>query len=262
MNRNTDSLLREKSSLFTELVLDLGCSDDWNMSEDETKEQLNKAFSHELKEVFDQNNINQLIHRFWVWHEDSHADEMKAYQTEFRSFVRSLGIKLSEFDSVIHKCTPSRYEANDLLIFLETYYLLAQGKAPRYLIDHTYGMILERVFNLLSEEYHQMLEGISSFSKGALEGYPFVNESPTIPSFKTVSSTGFIPFLICRAKRPVNKMAAILYTPYIGCHDIPERWLCYLFSLKGDEVLQILRRILDALLDITIGAAKQPSVRK
>ncbi|MGB2878332.1 MAG: hypothetical protein WBB97_09955, partial [Dehalococcoidales bacterium] len=120
----TTSLVREKASLFTELALNMSCSADWDMSENQIKEYMNRAFSGEIKEAFGQDNIDKLIHRFQVWNQQIRVDERKANWAEFRTFVRSLGIKLKDFDRIIRQCASFR-QADDLLLFLVTYHLLA-----------------------------------------------------------------------------------------------------------------------------------------
>lgn len=248
----TTSLVTEKASLFTELALDMSCSDDWNMSEDQVKEHMNRIFSSEVKEAFGQDNIDKLIHRFWVWNQQIRADEEKDYRAEFRAFVRSLGIKLEDFDRIIHQCASSRQAASDLLLFLGTYHLLAQGRAPQHLVEATYGVILERAFDLFSVEFSQVLEGVARLSKGAMEGIVPDTEYFKVPSSSTITGAGFMRFLTCRGKDVLDKVAAILITPYGGGYKEPERWVSYLFSLKGEEALPILHLLLDALIDVFV----------
>lgn len=243
---------REKASLFTELVLNMSCSDDWNMCEDRVKERMNRIFSSEIKEAFGQDNIDKLIHKFWVWNQQIRDDEEKDYRAEFRTFARSLGIKLQDFDRVLHQCASSRQAAIDLLLFLGTYHLLAQGRAPQHLVEATYGMILERAFDLFSVEFSQVLEGVARLSKGAMEGIVPDTEYFKVPSSNTVTGAGFMRFLACRGKDVLDKVVAILITPYGGGYEEPERWVSYLFSVDGEEALPILQQVLNALIDVFV----------
>ncbi|MGB2828098.1 MAG: hypothetical protein WBC50_07885 [Dehalococcoidales bacterium] len=244
----TTSLVREKASLFTELALNMSCSADWDMSENQIKEYMNRAFSGEIKEAFGQDNIDKLIHRFQVWNQQIRVDERKANWAEFRTFVRSLGIKLKDFDRIIRQCASFR-QADDLLLFLVTYHLLAQGRAPQLLIEATYGMIFERAFDLFSVEFSQVFEGMARLSKRAMEEMPGP-EYFKVPSFSTVTGNGFMRFLVRRGKHVLYKVAVILITPYSAGYEEPERWVSYLFSLKGEEVLPILHVLLNALIDV------------
>ena len=172
--------------------------------------------------------------------------------TEFRTFVRGLGIELKTFDRIIYKCASSRQAASDLLLFLGPYYLLARGKAPQYLVEATYGVILERAFDMLSVEFSQVLEGVARLSKGAMEGIVPDTEYFKVPSSSTVTGAGFMRFLVCRGKCVLHEVAAILITPYGGGHEEPARWVSYLFSLKGEEALPILHLLLGALMDLFV----------
>lgn len=243
---------REKASLFTELALDMSCSDNWNMCEDRVKERMNMIFSSEIKEAFGQDNIDKLIHKFWVWNQQIRDDEETDYRVEFRTFVRSLGIKLKDFDRVLHQCASSRQTASDFLLFLGTYHLLTQGRAPRHLVEATYGVILERSFDLFSVEFSQVLEGVARLSKGAMEGIVPDTEYFRVPSSSSVTGAGFMRFLACRGKDVLDKVAAILITPYGGGYPEPERWVSYLFSVDGEEILPILHLLLDALIDVFV----------
>jgi hypothetical protein len=185
-----------------------------------------------------------------MYEQPGHNEEWNQYQKEFHVIVRELGIKPSDFEQAT---------SADLKRFLVTYYLIAESRAPDYVIDYTYNSIVETSFELLMSELGEIVQGVGQISKDiefilrsifiSNSGSDHVRAGLSIPQISMVKS-GLLRFLICRGKIHSHKVAAILgtpYAPYVNCE--PEEFLAYLFGLKRKEGFPMLRQVLVALLE-------------
>lgn len=229
-----------------------------------TTQPKNQSRSTEKKELFF-DSLDPLFRRYsQLYQQPCHKEEWNKYQREFYVFVQKLGIKLSDFKEAI---------STDLKQFLVTYYLIAEGRAPDYVIDHTYNLIVENSFELLMRELGKMVEELGQISKDIELTFRsiFISNSEldhiraglSIPQISIMKS-GLLRFLICRGKIHSHKVEAILGTPYAPFVDCePEEFLAYLFEMGSIEGLPMhkdalpIRRILDALLEIIMEQNEQ-----
>jgi hypothetical protein len=195
-------------------------------------------------------------HHAELYEQPDDSDYWKTYYKGFRIFVKKLGFRLSDFDKVI---------PGDLKTFLTCYYLMAEKKAPGYVIDYTYGQLLENAFDLFMSELDTLIQNVSEMTEegkkvffiilklggSCLDSLGIAYSVPPI----SVAKGGFLMFLACRGRSRFQKAEAILaapYQPYVDCE--PEEWLAYLFQSQNPEALPIIRRILNVMMDIIIGA--------
>jgi len=188
------------------------------------------------------------------------ADEWRQYRKEFRKFVRSLGIKLGYFDKVV---------PGSIRDFLLGYYLCAKGKAPGYVIDDTFYLLLWRWLYIFTAETEAMFEKLGQMPEEALHkflhSFNFMildhvdKDCSIIPKVSVIRSI-LIYYLINRADCLQAKVLAILcmpYSPFAEC--TPAEVISFLFEMRylddpegppfvRIEALPMITRILDALL--------------
>jgi len=198
-----------------------------------------------------------------LFKQPDHSNDWESHYREFRAFVKKLGFKLKDFDGNI---------SIDLKSFLICYYLIAEKKALGYIIDYTYGQLLENAYYLFMSELDNLIQSVSVMSEkekkvfgiilklggSCLDDLGIVHSVPPI----SVAKAGFLAFLTCRGKSRAHRVEAILaalYEPYVDCE--PEEWLAYLFQSQNPEALPMLRRILDALMGIIMSVNNQPDAK-
>lgn len=129
----------------------------------------NQSRSTEKKELFFE-SLNPLFREYSLLYEQPcHKEEWNKYHKEFHVFVQKLGIKPSDF---------AEATSADLQRFLVTYYLIAEGRAPDYVIDYTYNLIVENSFELYVVSKSGTIQAIeltdTSEATALLSGSPII----------------------------------------------------------------------------------------
>jgi len=217
---------------------------------------------NEKEELFFNQTFPLMRHHAELFEQPDDSIDWKTYYKEFRIFVKRLGFRLSDFDKVI---------PGSLRTFLRCYYLMAEKKAPGYMIDYAYGQLLENAFDLNMSELDTLIQNVGEMTEEVKKVFHIIlilngsfldnlGIAHSVPPV-SVAKTGFLMFLTCRGKCRVQKAEAILLAPYEPHADCePEEWLAYIFKSGNPEALPIIRRILDALMDIIMGS-NEPSAK-
>lgn len=241
-----------KESLFSSVVNLLMTCEDWQETDEFVRNHLNQNYSSEVAQLGSQCNINKLLDRILIWRQIGRADLREIYEREFRSFIHSSGIKLKDFDRVLRESAGRSFGMPMVTQFLKTYYLIIQGQAPLYMIDSAFTLVSARAYSLFVQELHN--NPMESSSSEMLELYD-TRLAMLESSTKTEACQALLQFYIKYSETPLKRVTALLATPYLK--DDPAEWLMYLFSLYGEEAPPILRRILDAFVDLSIMETRQ-----
>jgi hypothetical protein len=247
MSTKIEALSATKEDLFRSLANLLSDSEDWVGTYEVIRADLRRSYSREFEQILDQVDINRAIDKILMWYQPSHADEMKLFRKEFRSFVRRLRIKLGDFDRILKQ---SKRTAPHLQYYLMTYYLIVRGKAPAYLIDCCYEMLLNLAYGNFMERLHDMVDTRSDF----VENTEFMPMDLIKPDSNELC-TGLVWFFINRADSLLRKTAAILFVPYLAWKR--EDAIRYLFLFKGDEIEPLLCQLFDGFIDLMLCEAEQ-----
>jgi hypothetical protein len=126
---------------------------------------------------------------------------------------------------------------------------VAEDRAPNFVIHSSYQMIVDKALHVIYEIVHfssmaQFEERINELvhdpnnMKRKLFDVLFQNESDT-----------------------VGQASAIIQLMLYICGDA-DLWIPYFLELEGEEIILMLRRVLDALLTIIFGKDKIPMASK
>ncbi len=260
---NNRTSLKEKGNMISELILHIRGSANYGPTKEQMKEYVSKEYSKRRKPKVGQVVIDHLVDRYWQLLEPDNYEEWEKYYKEFRAFLRKIGIGLGSFDRAMQKSTPSPCDRREFLRFLISYYIIAENKAPTYVINNAYQTILVNTHDRFGREIREMSDSLDHILHCISMGFGDLldgkNES-MIPSMSVIKS-GFLHHLIAWGRTSGSKADAVLAAPYAPyTNGEPEEWLLYLFGLSGEELSSILHQVLAILLDIIMGA-HEPSAK-
>jgi len=183
---------------------------------------------------------------------EAREQEWQSLVKEFRRFVRSTGIRLTDLDKYINR---------DLMIFLIDCYHIIRRKASTCFIDSTYGYLLGKIYDLFISEVYNLVRNKnplmdvgSSTLHAMLLGVPNTGaefDDAQLPKCGVVR----LSLLMVLAYRASNREARVeailctLFTPHAECS--PEEVAGYLFGLK-EEGLPVLKHVLNALMEVLL----------
>jgi len=216
---------------------------------DTPAQQNEHSFLKEKDRLF-YDHIFPSLQDYWLEADQYYPDELELFEKEFRVFIRKQGIKLGDFDKAI---------GEEMRLFLLSSYLILEGRAPVYIIDHAYGLLLERSYYQYTHELDELLDQLArGATKDELDAFRHVcsfgshsrefMEGLSIPEI-SVAASGYLLHLTSHAQSQDVRIVAVLSAPYAPRLDCqPEEWLAYLLGSGSDSALVIIRKILDVYL--------------
>ena len=189
--------------------------------------------------------IEKLANRYWEWDKHTYTTpeerEWRIYWKEFRQFVHKLGIGLKSFD----KAGSFYLDSSELQKFFIGCYLIAEDRAPSFVIHGCYRVVASKVLGILHEAVH-----LTSVDESD-DRIKNLGHDPNDIKLKLFE-------VLFESERDTVGEASAVIQIMLYMQDDADLWIPYILGIEGEEFILMLRRVLDALLEMILGKDKVP----